>query len=174
MLLFCQYGNRPFALAAAHGCVRMLQMLMEEPYNMATMEENKVNLLHPSVCRCFFNSQKCMCCSCNNFSAGPGILWFDWQVEDTPLHLAAKNGQCEALQLLLDNFNIRNEVNQVKICSIYVTDPYQHGKCTHTLMWCICGVCRQGRPLCIWLQMELMRTVYKPCWRHSVTQPSSP
>ncbi|XP_051529583.1 ankyrin repeat and death domain-containing protein 1B [Myxocyprinus asiaticus] len=37
-----EYGNRPFALAAAHGCVRMLQMLMEEPYNMATMEENKV------------------------------------------------------------------------------------------------------------------------------------
>ncbi len=27
---------------------------------MATMEENKVHLLRPSVCRCFFNSQKCV------------------------------------------------------------------------------------------------------------------
>ncbi|XP_062873697.1 ankyrin repeat and death domain-containing protein 1B [Trichomycterus rosablanca] len=35
------HGNRPFAVAAEHGCVRMLQMLMEEPYQMATMEENK-------------------------------------------------------------------------------------------------------------------------------------
>ncbi|KAL7836602.1 hypothetical protein AOLI_G00278860 [Acnodon oligacanthus] len=34
-------GNRPFAVAAEHGCVKMLQMLMEEPYNMATMEENQ-------------------------------------------------------------------------------------------------------------------------------------
>lgn len=51
---FRQYGNRPFALAAAHGCVRMLEMLMEESYNMATMEENEVHLLYPSVCRCLF------------------------------------------------------------------------------------------------------------------------
>lgn len=61
MLFFCQYGNRPFALAAAHGCVRMLQMLMEEPYNMATMEENKVYLLNPSVYNFFLffsNTQK--------------------------------------------------------------------------------------------------------------------
>ncbi|KAI5088324.1 ankyrin repeat and death domain-containing protein 1B isoform X2, partial [Silurus meridionalis] len=36
-----QHGNRPFAVAAEHGCVRMLQMLMEEPYKMATMEENQ-------------------------------------------------------------------------------------------------------------------------------------
>ncbi|XP_021332293.2 uncharacterized protein ankdd1b isoform X1 [Danio rerio] len=37
-----QFGNRPFVLAAAHGCVPMLQMLMEEHYNMATMQENQV------------------------------------------------------------------------------------------------------------------------------------
>ncbi|XP_063050510.1 ankyrin repeat and death domain-containing protein 1B [Engraulis encrasicolus] len=34
-------GNRPFAVAAEHGSVRMLQMLMEEKYNMATVEPNE-------------------------------------------------------------------------------------------------------------------------------------
>ncbi|XP_037536997.1 ankyrin repeat and death domain-containing protein 1B [Nematolebias whitei] len=35
-----QSGHRPFALAAEHGCVDMLQILME-PYNMATMKPNQ-------------------------------------------------------------------------------------------------------------------------------------
>ncbi|KAM4576696.1 ankyrin repeat and death domain-containing protein 1A [Odontesthes bonariensis] len=35
-----QSGHRPFALAAEHGCVKMLEILME-PYNMATMKPNK-------------------------------------------------------------------------------------------------------------------------------------
>lgn len=103
-----------------------------------------------------------------------------WQVGDTPLHLAAKHGQHETLQLLLDNFDIRNEVNQVIICPFR---HYQHlfqnhtgiMRVRHTLIWFILlCVCRRGRPLCIWLQMELMRTVYKPCWRHNVTQTSLP
>ncbi|KAJ8005728.1 hypothetical protein DPEC_G00120920 [Dallia pectoralis] len=34
-------GHRAFALAAQHGALQMLQMLMEESYNMATMEEDK-------------------------------------------------------------------------------------------------------------------------------------
>uniref|UniRef100_A0A8C7K5F4 Ankyrin repeat and death domain containing 1B n=1 Tax=Oncorhynchus kisutch TaxID=8019 RepID=A0A8C7K5F4_ONCKI len=34
-------GRRAFALAAEHGSVEMLQMLMEEAYNMATMEEDQ-------------------------------------------------------------------------------------------------------------------------------------
>lgn len=36
-----QSGHRAFALAAEHGCVKMLQVLME-PYKMATMKPNKV------------------------------------------------------------------------------------------------------------------------------------
>jgi len=36
-----QSGHRPFALAAEHGCVEMLEIQME-PYNMATMKPNKV------------------------------------------------------------------------------------------------------------------------------------
>lgn len=39
--LVFQSGHRAFALAAEHGCVKMLQVLME-PYNMATMKPNKV------------------------------------------------------------------------------------------------------------------------------------
>ncbi|XP_029367255.1 ankyrin repeat and death domain-containing protein 1A [Echeneis naucrates] len=35
-----QSGQRPFALAAKHGCVEMLEMLME-PYKMATMKPNQ-------------------------------------------------------------------------------------------------------------------------------------
>uniref|UniRef100_A0A671RS98 Ankyrin repeat and death domain containing 1B n=1 Tax=Sinocyclocheilus anshuiensis TaxID=1608454 RepID=A0A671RS98_9TELE len=73
------------------------QMLMEEPYNMATMEENKVG--------------------------------------DTPLHLAAKNGQCEALQLLLDNFNIRNEAGQT---ALYLAADGAHEDCVQTLLEAQC------------------------------------
>lgn len=39
--LVFQSEHRAFALAAEHGCVKMLQVLME-PYNMATMKPNKV------------------------------------------------------------------------------------------------------------------------------------
>ncbi|XP_057217072.1 ankyrin repeat and death domain-containing protein 1B [Triplophysa rosa] len=94
------YGNRPFVLAAAHGCVKMLQMLMEEPYNMATVEENKVG--------------------------------------DTPLHLASKNGQREALQLLLDNFDIRNEVNQAGQTALYLAADEAHEDCVQTLLEANC------------------------------------
>ncbi|XP_039505808.1 ankyrin repeat and death domain-containing protein 1B isoform X2 [Pimephales promelas] len=95
-----QYGNRPFALAAAHGCVRMLQMLMEEPYNMATMEENKVG--------------------------------------DTPLHLAAKHGQHETLHLLLDNFDIRNDVNQAGQTALYLAADGAHEDCVQALLEAQC------------------------------------
>lgn len=67
-------GHRAFALAAEHGCVKMLQVLME-PYNMATMKPNKRG--------------------------------------DTPLHLAARNGHLDVVQLLLQSFDTRDEVNMV-------------------------------------------------------------
>lgn len=40
-ILIFQSGHRAFALAAEHGSVEMLEMLME-PYKMATMKPNKV------------------------------------------------------------------------------------------------------------------------------------
>uniref|UniRef100_A0AAQ5XL53 Death domain-containing protein n=1 Tax=Amphiprion ocellaris TaxID=80972 RepID=A0AAQ5XL53_AMPOC len=80
-------GHRAFALAAEHGCVEMLEMLME-PYNMATMKPNKRG--------------------------------------DTPLHLAARNGHLAAVQLLLQSFDTRDEVNMVDNQSLnhYYTFTY--------------------------------------------------
>lgn len=50
LFLVFQSGHRAFALAAEHGCVKMLQVLME-PYNMATMKPNKVR---ERTCLCDF------------------------------------------------------------------------------------------------------------------------
>lgn len=46
-----QSGNWAFTLAAEHGCVEMLDMLMNQ-YNMATMKPNevRVSLSFRSVC----------------------------------------------------------------------------------------------------------------------------
>lgn len=38
-----QTGCRPFSLAAQHGSVEMLELLMEEPYYMATTEGEQVS-----------------------------------------------------------------------------------------------------------------------------------
>ncbi|XP_076588052.1 uncharacterized protein ankdd1b [Chaetodon auriga] len=75
-----QSGNRAFALAAEHGCVDTLELLMG-PYNMATMKPNKVG--------------------------------------DTPLHFAARNDHLDAVQLLLQSFDTRNEVNMDGETALY-------------------------------------------------------
>ncbi|XP_044050943.1 ankyrin repeat and death domain-containing protein 1A [Siniperca chuatsi] len=90
-----QSGHRAFALAAEHGCVEMLDMLME-PHNMATMKPNKRG--------------------------------------DTPLHLAARNGHLDAVQLLLQSFDTRDEVNMDGETALYqAADNGQEG-CVLTLL----------------------------------------
>ncbi|XP_073323352.1 uncharacterized protein ankdd1b [Pagrus major] len=82
-------GNRPFALAAEHGCAEMLDMLME-PYEMATMKPNKRG--------------------------------------DTPLHLAARNNHLDAVQLLLQSLDTRDEVNMDGETALYqAADKGQEG-----------------------------------------------
>uniref|UniRef100_A0A3B5BKD1 Ankyrin repeat and death domain containing 1B n=1 Tax=Stegastes partitus TaxID=144197 RepID=A0A3B5BKD1_9TELE len=83
-------GHRAFALAAEHGCVEMLEMLME-PYNMATMKPNKVG--------------------------------------DTPLHLAARNGHLDAVQLLLQSFDTRDEVNMDGETALYQAADNDQEEC---------------------------------------------
>ncbi|XP_076853772.1 uncharacterized protein ankdd1b isoform X2 [Brachyhypopomus gauderio] len=95
-LCVCQDGNRPFAVAAEHGRVKMLQMMMEDDYKMVTMEENKNG--------------------------------------DTPLHLAARNGQLEAVQLLLHSFEIRNEVNHAGETALYLAADGAHEDCVLALL----------------------------------------
>ncbi|KAM9811195.1 uncharacterized protein ankdd1b [Neosynchiropus ocellatus] len=89
-------GHKCFAMAAEHGCVEMLEMLMEPDYNMATMSPNARG--------------------------------------DTPLHLAARNGHLEALQLLLESFDIRNEVNQDGETALYQAADNGEEECVLTLL----------------------------------------
>lgn len=88
-------GNRPFALAAEHGCAEMLDMLME-PYEMATMKPNKRG--------------------------------------DTPLHLAARNDQLEAVQLLLQSLDTRDEVNMDGETALYQAADKGQERCVLALL----------------------------------------
>ncbi|XP_055017977.1 ankyrin repeat and death domain-containing protein 1B isoform X2 [Boleophthalmus pectinirostris] len=89
-------GQRPFSLAAKHGCVEMLEMLMDSSYNMGTMEPN--------------------------------------QRGDTPLHLAARNGHGQTVQLLLLCFDTRDEVNQDGETALYQAADNGHEECVQTLL----------------------------------------
>ncbi|XP_040899234.1 ankyrin repeat and death domain-containing protein 1B isoform X2 [Toxotes jaculatrix] len=88
-------GHRVFALTAEHGCVEMLEMLME-PYKMATMKPNKRG--------------------------------------DTPLHLAARNGHLDAVQLLLQSFDTRDEVNMDGETALYQAADNGQEECVLTLL----------------------------------------
>ncbi|XP_036954061.1 ankyrin repeat and death domain-containing protein 1B isoform X1 [Acanthopagrus latus] len=88
-------GNRPFALAAEHGCAEMLDMLMV-PYEMATMKPNKRG--------------------------------------DTPLHLAARNDQLEAVQLLLQTLDTQDEVNMDGETALYQAADKGQERCVRALL----------------------------------------
>ncbi|XP_022611946.1 ankyrin repeat and death domain-containing protein 1B [Seriola dumerili] len=90
-----QSGHRAFALAAKHGCVEMLEMLME-PYKMATVKPNKRG--------------------------------------DTPLHLAASNGHLDAIQLLLQSFDTRDEVNMDGETALYQAADNGQEECVLALL----------------------------------------
>uniref|UniRef100_A0A8C6P4D2 Ankyrin repeat and death domain containing 1B n=1 Tax=Nothobranchius furzeri TaxID=105023 RepID=A0A8C6P4D2_NOTFU len=98
---------RPFALAAEHGCVQMLNTLME-PHNMATMKPNKRG--------------------------------------DTPLHLAARNGHLDAVQLLLQNMeNVTCNVTE-NVCFQHLNAPLHlavknsHLPVIHSLLAAGCNI----------------------------------
>ncbi|XP_061906883.1 ankyrin repeat and death domain-containing protein 1A-like isoform X5 [Entelurus aequoreus] len=93
-------GNCTFAMAAQHGCVQMLEMLMEPFYNMATMKPNKRG--------------------------------------DTPLHLAARNGHLDAVQLLLLSFDTRDEVNMDGETSLYQAADSGQEQCVLALLQAGC------------------------------------
>ncbi|XP_038560445.1 ankyrin repeat and death domain-containing protein 1B-like [Micropterus salmoides] len=90
-----QSGHGAFALAAEHGCVQMLDMLMD-PYNMATMKPNKRG--------------------------------------DTPLHLAARNGHLDAVQLLLQSFDTLDEVNMDGETALYQAADKGQEECVLALL----------------------------------------
>ncbi|XP_070689859.1 ankyrin repeat and death domain-containing protein 1B [Pempheris klunzingeri] len=92
-------GHQAFALAAEHGCVQMLEMLMDQ-YNMATMKPNKRG--------------------------------------DTPLHLAARNNHLDAVQLLLQRFDTRDEVNMDGETALYQAADNGQEECVLALLQAGC------------------------------------
>ncbi len=111
-------------MAAEHGCVEMLEMLMV-PYNMATMKPNEVCA---DLFTCFLVCLHLFMLTClsahlrvtparklkvkHSLMRVVSLPPF-CQRGDTPLHLAARNDHLDAVQLLLQSFDTRDEVNMV-------------------------------------------------------------
>ncbi|XP_077601127.1 ankyrin repeat and death domain-containing protein 1A-like [Stigmatopora nigra] len=91
-----QSGYCAFAMAAEHGCLQMLKMLMEPDYDMATMKPNKKG--------------------------------------DTPLHLSARNGHLDTVQLLLHCFDIQDEVNTEGETALYQAAENAQEHCVLALL----------------------------------------
>ncbi|CAL8248907.1 unnamed protein product [Merluccius merluccius] len=89
-----------FGLAAEHGCVEMLCMLMSPSYEMATARPNKNG--------------------------------------DTPLHLAAANGHLDGVEILLQNFETRDEVNGAGETALYLAAERGHEECARVLLQAGC------------------------------------
>ncbi|XP_012683942.2 ankyrin repeat and death domain-containing protein 1B [Clupea harengus] len=104
-----QHGNWPFAVAAEHGSVRMLQMLMEDPYNMATTEanENGQTPLHLAA----KNGQvEAVHLLLDNFDIRDEVN----KVGETALYLAADGAHEECVEALLEAGCDPNIANNVK------------------------------------------------------------
>uniref|UniRef100_A0A3B3XNF9 Death domain-containing protein n=1 Tax=Poecilia mexicana TaxID=48701 RepID=A0A3B3XNF9_9TELE len=103
-----QSGHLPFALAAEHGSIEMLKMLME-PYNMATMKPNKDG--ETALYQAADNSQEECVLALLDAGCDPNILTV---AKRSALHVVSESGDSSLVQLLLE-YNAHTDVqNQVR------------------------------------------------------------
>ncbi|KAM6930997.1 ankyrin repeat and death domain-containing protein 1A [Xenentodon cancila] len=108
-----QSGHRPFALAARHGCVEMLQVLME-PFDMATMNPDKKGdtPLHLAARNGHLDAVQLLL---QSFDTRDEIN----TVGETALYQAADNGQEQCALALLEAGCDPNIVTTVKCSALH-------------------------------------------------------
>uniref|UniRef100_A0A668ADR6 Ankyrin repeat and death domain containing 1B n=1 Tax=Myripristis murdjan TaxID=586833 RepID=A0A668ADR6_9TELE len=140
-------GRRPFALAAEHGCVKMLEMLMEQSYNMATMNgcvtparniKDKHSLigdtpLHLAADGAYED------CALALLEAGcdPNIIT---TAKCSALHPVCERGDTSLLRLLLDHQAQMDFQNQHLEAPLHLAVKNCHIPVIHSLLMAGCNI----------------------------------
>ncbi|KAK6313275.1 hypothetical protein J4Q44_G00166220 [Coregonus suidteri] len=128
-------GHRAFALAAEHGSVEMLQMLMEEAYNMATMEEDQVgetalylaaDAAHEDCVQALLEAG----CDLNIVTMSQG----------SALHPVSEKGHTSLVKLLIENSAQMDLQNQHLQAPLYLAVKNCHIPVIHTLLEAGCNI----------------------------------
>ncbi|XP_019907763.2 ankyrin repeat and death domain-containing protein 1A [Esox lucius] len=161
-------GHRPFTLAAEHGALEMLQMLMEEVYNMATMEEdqNGNTPLHLAASNGHLDVVQLLL---NHFdtrdevnTAGETALYLATEAahedcvqalleggcnpnivtmnQSNPLHPASEMGHTSLVRLLIENSTQMDLQNQHHQAPLYLAVKNCHIPVIHTLLEAGCNI----------------------------------
>ncbi|XP_036954062.1 ankyrin repeat and death domain-containing protein 1B isoform X2 [Acanthopagrus latus] len=121
-------GNRPFALAAEHGCAEMLDMLMV-PYEMATMKPNKDG--ETALYQAADKGQERCVRALLEAGCDPNILT---TAKCSALHSVSEKGDTSLVQLLLEYKAHTDFKNQYQEAPLHLAVKNSHIPVIHSLL----------------------------------------
>uniref|UniRef100_A0A3Q3AX14 Ankyrin repeat and death domain containing 1B n=1 Tax=Kryptolebias marmoratus TaxID=37003 RepID=A0A3Q3AX14_KRYMA len=129
-----QSGHRPFALAAEHGCIEMLQILME-PYYMATMKPNQDG--ETALYQAADSGQEECVLALLEAGCDPNLLT---EAKRSALHQVSGKGDTPLVQLLLEYHASADFQDQHLEAPLHVAVRNGHIPVIHSLLVAGCDI----------------------------------